>query len=90
MSYNMSGKKIWVAGHRGMVGSAVCRQLQKEDCNLIKAGRNEVDLINQKEVNDWMNTVKPDTIVLAAARVDGTKANNNFHVDFLYKNLMIE
>ena len=90
MSYNISGKKIWVAGHRGMVGSAVCRQLQKEDCNLIKAGRNEVDLINQKEVNDWMNTVKPDVIVLAAAKVGGIEANNNFPVDFLYENLMIE
>ena len=90
MSYNISGKKIWVAGHRGMVGSAVCRQLQKEDCNLIKAGRNEVDLINQKEVNDWMNTVKPDVIVLAAAKVGGIEANNSFPVDFLYENLMIE
>ena len=90
MSYNISGKKIWVAGHRGMVGSAVCRQLQKEDCNLIKAGRNEVDLINQKEVNDWMNTVKPDVIVLAAAKVGGIEDNNNFPVDFLYENLMIE
>jgi GDP-L-fucose synthase len=90
MSYNLSGKKVWVAGHRGMVGSAVCRQLENEDCNIIKAGRDEVNLVNQAEVNDWMNSVKPDAIVLAAAKVGGIQANNNFPVDFLYENLMIE
>ena len=90
MTYNLSGKKVWVAGHRGMVGSAVCRQLQNEDCNIIKASRDEVNLVNQAEVNDWMNSVKPDAIVLAAAKVGGIQANNNFPVDFLYENLMIE
>ena len=90
MTYNLSGKKVWVAGHRGMVGSAVCRQLENEDCNIIKAGRDEVNLVNQAEVNHWMNSVKPDAIVLAAAKVGGIQANNNFPVDFLYENLMIE
>jgi GDP-L-fucose synthase len=90
MKYNLSGKKVWVAGHRGMVGSAVCRQLENEDCNIIKAGRDEVNLVNQADVNDWMNAVKPDAIVLAAAKVGGIQANNNFPVDFLYENLMIE
>jgi GDP-L-fucose synthase len=90
MTYNLSGKKVWVAGHRGMVGSAVCRQLENEDCNIIKVGRDEVNLVNQAEVNDWMNAVKPDAIVLAAAKVGGIQANNNFPVDFLYENLMIE
>jgi len=90
MTYNLSGKKVWVAGHRGMVGSAVCRQLENEDCNLIKAGRGEVNLINQAEVNNWMNAVRPDAIVLAAAKVGGIQAKNNFPVDFLYENLMIE
>ena len=90
MTYNLSGKKVWVAGHRGMVGSAVCRQLENEDCNIIKAGRDEVNLVNQAEVNDWMNAVKPDAIVLAAAKVGGILANKNFPVDFLYENLMIE
>ena len=90
MTFNLSGKKVWVAGHRGMVGSAVCRQLENEDCNIIKAGRDEVNLVNQAEVNDWMNSVKPDAIVLAAAKVGGIQANNNFPVDFLYENLMIE
>ena len=90
MKYNLSGKNVWVAGHRGMVGSAVCRQLEKEDCRIIKAGREVVNLVSQAEVNDWMNTVKPDAIVLAAAKVGGIQANNNFPVDFLYENLMIE
>ncbi|MDA8800308.1 GDP-L-fucose synthase [Amylibacter sp.] len=90
MTYNLSDKKVWVAGHRGMVGSAVCRQLENEDCNIIKAGRDEVNLVNQAEVNDWMTAVKPDAIVLAAAKVGGIQANNNFPVDFLYENLMIE
>jgi len=90
MIYNLSGKKVWVAGHRGMVGSAVCRQLKNEDCNIIKAGRDEVNLVNQAEVNDWMTAVKPDAIVLAAAKVGGIQANNNFPVNFLYENLMIE
>jgi len=90
MTYNLSGKKVWVAGHRGMVGSAVCRQLENEDCNIIKACRDEVNLVNQAEVNDWMNAAKPDAIVLAAAKVGGIRANNNFPVDFLYENLMIE
>ena len=90
MTYNLSGKKVWVAGHRGIVGSAICRQLENEDCNIIKAGRDEVNLVNQAEVNDWMNATKPDAIVLAAAKVGGIQANNNFPVDFLYENLMIE
>ena len=90
MTYNLFGKKVWVAGHSGMVGSAVCRQLENEDCNIIEAGRDEVNLINQAEVNNWMNAVKPDAIVLAAAKVGGIQANNNFPVDFLYENLMIE
>jgi GDP-L-fucose synthase len=90
MAYTLSGKKIWIAGHRGMVGSSICRQLEKEDCNIIKAGRDKVNLVNQAEVNDWMNSVKPDAIVLAAAKAGGIEANNNFPVDFLYENLMIE
>ena len=47
MTYNLFGKKVWVAGHRGMVGSAVCRQLENEDCNIIRAGRDEVNLVSQ-------------------------------------------
>ena len=90
MSYDLSGKRIWVAGHRGMVGSAVVRRLDAEDCELITAGRDELDLVNQAAVNAWMRATKPEVIVLAAARVGGIKANSDYPVDFLYQNLMIE
>ena len=90
MSYDLSGKRIWVAGHRGMVGSAVVRRLDAEDCELITAGRDELDLINQAAVHAWMRATKPEVIVLAAARVGGIKANSDYPVDFLYQNLMIE
>ncbi|WIV49740.1 GDP-L-fucose synthase [Marivivens sp. LCG002] len=90
MHYDLKGKRIWVAGHRGMVGGAVVRRLQQEDCEIITAGRDVVDLVNQKAVHDWMAANKPDAIILAAAKVGGIHANNTYPVDFLYENLMIE
>ncbi|MCC5959459.1 MAG: GDP-L-fucose synthase [Rhodobacteraceae bacterium] len=90
MSYDLSGKRIWVAGHRGMVGSAVVRRLASENCQVISAGRDVVDLLDQHAVRDWMAEVKPDAIVLAAAKVGGILANDTYPVDFLYENLMIE
>ncbi|NVJ95222.1 MAG: GDP-L-fucose synthase [Marivivens sp.] len=86
----MTGKRIWVAGHRGMVGGAVVRRLASEGCEVITAGRDVVDLVNQKAVHDWMAMSKPDAIVLAAAKVGGIHANATSPVDFLYENLMIE
>lgn len=90
MSYDLKGKRIWVAGHRGMVGGAVVRRLASEGCELLTAGRDSVDLVDQAQVRDWMTKARPDVIVLAAAKVGGIKANNDFPVDFLYQNLMIE
>ena len=90
MTYNLTGKRIWVAGHRGMVGGAVVRRLASEGCEVITAGREVVDLVNQKAVHDWMAAAKPDAIVLAAAKVGGIHANATYPVDFLYENLMIE
>ncbi|WP_283180211.1 GDP-L-fucose synthase [Gemmobacter sp. 24YEA27] len=90
MSYDLSNKRIWVAGHRGMVGGAVVRRLASEGCEVITAGRDVVDLVDQAQVKAWMAETKPDAIVLAAAKVGGIKANNDFPVDFLYQNLMIE
>ena len=90
MTYDLTGKRIWVAGHRGMVGGAVVRRLASEDCEVITAGREVVDLVNQKAVHDWMAATKPDAIVLAAAKVGGIHANATCPVDFLYENLMIE
>lgn len=90
MHYDLTGKRVWVAGHRGMVGGAVVRRLAAEGCEVIEAGREVVDLVDQRVVRDWMMAEKPDAIVLAAARVGGIHANNTAPVDFLYDNLMIE
>ncbi|WP_438986307.1 GDP-L-fucose synthase [Marivivens donghaensis] len=90
MTYDLTGKRIWVAGHRGMVGGAVVRRLASEGCEVITAGREVVDLVNQKAVHNWMAATKPDAIVLAAAKVGGIHANATYPVDFLYENLMIE
>ncbi|SIO11898.1 GDP-L-fucose synthase [Vannielia litorea] len=90
MTYDLTGKRIWVAGHRGMVGGAVVRRLAQEDCEVIRAGREVVDLLDQRAVGDWMQATRPDAIVLAAAKVGGIHANDTRPVEFLYENLMIE
>ncbi|WP_194246321.1 GDP-L-fucose synthase [Martelella limonii] len=90
MSFDIAGKKIWVAGHRGMVGAAVVRRLANEDCDVITAGRDRVDLKRQAEVEDFLSAEKPDAIVMAAAKVGGILANDTYPADFLYDNLMIE
>lgn len=90
MGYSLIGKRVWVAGHRGMVGGAVMRRLASEGCEIITAGRDVLDLVDQAQVRAWMAQTRPDAIVLAAAKVGGIKANSDFPVDFLYQNLMIE
>ncbi len=90
MAYDLTGNRVWVAGHRGMVGGAVSRRLAAEGCEVIEAGREVVDLVDQTAVKAWMAATRPDAIVLAAAKVGGIKANSEFPVDFLYQNLMIE
>ena len=90
MAYLLERKKVWVAGHRGMVGSAVARRLEAENCDILLAGREVVDLSNQSEVRDWMDENRPDCIVLAAAKVGGIHANNSAPVDFLQNNLVIQ
>lgn len=82
--------KIFVAGHNGMVGSAICRQLQNQDVELITASRQELDLTNQAQVKEFFNTHKFDQIYLAAAKVGGIHANNTYPADFIYENLMIQ
>ncbi|MBJ6119781.1 GDP-L-fucose synthase [Pontibacter sp. BT310] len=83
--------KIYVAGHRGMVGSAICRKLKENGYhNLITRTSSELDLRNQQAVFDFMAEEKPDYIFLAAAKVGGIQANNTYRADFLYENLMIE
>jgi GDP-L-fucose synthase len=83
--------KIFVAGHRGMVGSAICRKLQQEGYSqIITRTSKELDLTDQKAVNDFFEKEKPQFVFLAAAKVGGILANNTYRADFLYRNLMIE
>ena len=82
--------KIFVAGHRGMVGSAICRQLKKLDVQIITAERDKLDLVNQSQVLDFFKKHKIDQVYLAAAKVGGIYANNTYPADFIYKNLMIQ
>lgn len=83
--------KIYIAGHSGLVGSAIVRQLKKRGFNnLLTYSHAELDLTNQKDVNDFFNREKPDYVILAAAKVGGIFANNTFPADFIYQNMMIE
>src|SRR4029079_15336253 len=88
--FSLRGKKVWVAGHKGMVGSAVAQRLDSEDCEVLTVSRSELDLRNQEAVERWMIKFRPDVVVLSAAKVGGIMANNSYPVDFLYDNLMIE
>ncbi len=88
--YDLTGKKVWVAGHRGMVGGAVVRRLAREGCEVLTVGRDVVDLTRQAAVEEWVAAQKPDAVVVAAAKVGGILANNSYPADFLYDNLVIE
>ena len=89
-NFELSGKRIWVAGHRGMVGSAIIRRLAVEQCKILTTPRTEIDLRRQADVEDWIETHKPDAIFMAAATVGGILANDTRPAEFLYDNLAIE
>ena len=83
--------KVYIAGHRGMVGSAIHRKLTAEGYqNIITRTSSELDLKAQEAVNEFFETVRPDYVFLAAAKVGGIMANNTLRADFLYENLMIQ
>jgi GDP-L-fucose synthase len=88
--YSLAGKLVFVAGDRGMVGSALVRRLGREPCEILTAPRAELDLRRQADTEAWMRTRRPDVVVIAAARVGGILANDTYPVEFLYDNLMIE
>ncbi|MEZ5899113.1 MAG: GDP-L-fucose synthase [Hyphomicrobiaceae bacterium] len=88
--YDLEGKRIFVAGHRGMVGSAIVRRLKRENCEIITAAHTELDLIRQREVEGFFESVRPQAVFMAAARVGGISANDRYPADFLYDNLVIE
>jgi GDP-L-fucose synthase len=87
--FELKGKTVFVAGHRGMVGSALLRRLAREDIRLQTIKRSEVDLTNQAEVFGWFAANKPQAVFLAAAKVGGIVANNTLRAEFLYENLAI-
>ena len=87
--FELKGRTVYVAGHRGMVGSALVRRLAREDVELLTTGRHEVDLRDQKAVFDWFAARKPQAVFLAAAKVGGIVANDTLRAEFLYDNLAI-
>ena len=88
--YPLSAKRVWVAGHRGMVGSALVRRLAAENCEIVTANRETLDLRDQRAVEIWLAAMRPDAIFLAAAKVGGILANATYPASFLYDNLVIE
>lgn len=90
MSFDLTNKRVFVAGHRGMVGSAILRLLQNENCIVLTVGRDQIDLRDQARVREWFNREKPDAVFLAAAKVGGILANDTYPAEFLYDNLAIE
>ena len=89
-SYTLRNKRVWVAGHRGLVGSALVRRLQSEGCEILTAPRDSVDLRRPDQVERWMADAKPQAVFLAAARVGGIYANDTRPAEFIYDNLMIQ
>jgi GDP-L-fucose synthase len=87
--FELKGRRVFVAGHRGMVGSALVRRLKGEDVELQTASRSEVDLRNQAQVADWFAGARPQVVFLAAAKVGGIVANNTLRAEFIYDNLIM-
>jgi len=88
--YTLAGKRVWVAGHKGMVGGAIVRRLASEGCEILTVDRDELDLTDQRAVLGWMHNHRPQAVFLAAARVGGIHANHTRPVEFLRDNLLIE
>ena len=87
--YDLSGKRVWVAGHRGMVGSALVRRLQQESCDILTVSRAEIDLTSQADTQAWMRKARPEAVFIAAARVGGVGANARYPAEFLVENVLI-
>ena len=86
----LKGRRVYVAGHRGMVGSALVRRLAREQCTVLTASRAQLDLKDQAAVRVWFEAERPEAVLVAAAKVGGILANDSYPADFLYDNLMIE
>jgi GDP-L-fucose synthase len=88
--FTLEGKRVWVAGHRGMVGAALVRRLARENCDILTVDRATLDLTQSNAVATWIAKVRPQVIFVAAAKVGGILANDIYPAEFLYQNLMIE
>lgn len=88
--YSLAGKRVFVAGHKGMVGSAIVRRLAAENCEILTLERSDVDLRDQTGVRQWMQDRRPQAVFMAAAKVGGILANDRYPADFLLDNLLIE
>lgn len=89
MPFDLKGKRVFVAGHRGMVGSALVRRLAREDVEVLTVSRSEIDLRDQAATNRWFAEMRPQAVFHAAAKVGGIVANNTLRAEFIYENLMI-
>ena len=89
-SYTLRSKRVWVAGHRGLVGSALVRRLQSEGCEILTAPRDKVDLRAPDQIGRWMAEARPQAVFVAAARVGGIYANDTRPAEFIYDNLIIQ
>lgn len=88
--FPLAGKRVYVAGHRGMVGAACVRALEARGIATITAGRDQVDLVDQAATHRFLDATRPDAVIVAAAKVGGILANDTYPAEFLYENLMIE
>ena len=86
----MSKLKIFIAGHKGMVGSSLARLLKNQDAEIVTKDKNELNLLNQENVKNFFENEKIDQVYLAAAKVGGIHANNTYPAEFIYQNLMIQ
>lgn len=89
-AFDLKGRRVWIAGHRGMVGSALARRLRTEGCEIVVAPRDTVDLTRQAETEEWMAAARPDVVFIAAARVGGILANDTRPAEFIHDNLAIQ
>ena len=87
--YKIDGKKIFVAGHSGLLGSSICRRLERENVTILSVNHSELDLTQQSKVILWMDKNRPDVVINAAGKVGGIYANNTYPADFIYQNLAI-
>jgi GDP-L-fucose synthase len=87
--FDLDGKRVFVAGHRGLAGSAIVRRLNRENCEILTADRNVLDLTDQHATENWLNRARPDAIFLAAGHVGGIHANSTYPADFISINLAI-